>query len=220
MPFLKRTITFFTACFFINCAVAQQMDPILLPVYASSSFLYDFPQSFGATAGITLPLNSRHIYINKKRREKQKFRQLVTRSETGFYRYPFNNTAFFFQQSIGYTYQHNKRYFFELMLSAGLLRTYYDGTVYKVSANGTVSTLKNFGRLYALTGISTGFGLNFERSVKPVPLTISLEPSLWIQYPYNSFILPHVSATISLKYHFPSFNSLVHQKTIKRGFKS
>ncbi|MEO8854674.1 MAG: hypothetical protein ABI359_12910 [Ginsengibacter sp.] len=210
----------FAVCFFNTRTAAQAVDSISLPVYTSASFLYDFPQSFGATAGITLPLNSRHIYINKKGREKQKFRELLTRSEVGFYRYPFNYTALFFEQSIGFRYQSKKEYFYEWMLMAGVLRTFYDGTVYTVSDNGTVSTLKNFGRLYAVTGISTGFGLDLERSAKPLPLAVSLQPSLWIQYPYNSYVLPHISIRLSLQYHFPSFNIWVHQKTIKRGFQS
>jgi len=220
MPFLKTTIFIFAYCFYSTIASAQVADSTLLPIYTSASFLYDFPQSFGATANITLPINSRHIFINKKGKQKQKFRELMTRSEAGFYRYPFNYTALFFQQSIGFRYQSKKQYFFEWMLMAGVMRTFYDGTVYKVNDDGTVSTLKNFGRLFAITGISSAFGLDLERSAKPLHFTVSLQTSLWIQFPYNSFVLPHISTRLSLQYHFPSFNILVHQKKIKRGFQS
>ena len=210
----------FACSFVIRQVAAQSVDSTSLPVFTSASFLYDFPQSFGATTGITLPLNYSHIFINKKGKEKQKFRELLTRSEAGFYRYRFNNTSFFFQQSIGFRYQHKTQYFFEWMLTAGLLRTFYDGTVYKVSDDGAVSTLKNFGRLYAVTGMSVAFGFDLEKSSKPLPFSISLQPSLWIQYPYNSYFLPHISTRLSINYHFPSFNILVHQKTIKRGSRS
>ena len=220
MPFLKTTIFLFAWCFYSTSVSAQVVDSTSLPVYTYASFLYDFPQSFGATAGITLPLNSRHIFISKKGKQKQKFRELLTRSEAGFYRYPFNYTALFFEQSIGFRYQSKKQYFFEWMLMAGVMRTFYDGTVYTVSDDGNVSTLKNFGRLYAKTGIATGFGLDLERSAKPRPFTVSLQPSLWIQFPYNSYVLPHISTRFSVQYHFPSFNILVHQKKIKRGFQS
>jgi len=220
MHFLK-TIFLLLACGFgARCVLAQSVDSTSLPVYTSASFLYDFPQSFGATAFITLPLNYRHIFINKKRKEKQKFRELLTRSEAGFYRYSFNNTSFLFQQSIGFRYQHKTPWFFEWMLSAGLLRTFYDGTVYKVSDDGAVSILKNFGRLYAVTGMSVAFGLDLEKRSKPLPFTVSFQPSLWVQYPYNSFFLPHISTRLSIDYHFPSFNILVRQKNIKRGLPS
>src|SRR5665213_3547317 len=139
MHFLKTILLLFACCFGIRQVLAQTVDSTSLPVYTSAGFLYDFPQSFGATAGIALPLNYHNIFINKKRKEKQKFRELLTKSEVGFYRYRFNNTSFFFQQSIGFRYQHKTPYFFEWMLSAGLLRTFYDGTVYKVSDDGAVS---------------------------------------------------------------------------------
>jgi hypothetical protein len=217
---LLKTILLIFACFFgTGRIIAQSADSVSLPVYTSASFLYDFPQSFGSTAFISLPLNNRHIFINKKGKEKQKFRNLFTRSEAGFYRYSFNNTGLLFQQSIGFRYQEKTPWFFEWMLSAGLLRTFYDGTVYKVSDDGTVSTLKNFGRLYAITGMSVAYGLDLEKSSKPLPFTVSVQPSLWSQYPYNSFFLLHVSTHLSIDYHFPFFNLLVHQKTIKRGFK-
>jgi len=217
MHFLKTILLTIACCFGVKQVFSQKVYSTSLPVYTSASFLYDFPQSFGATAGITLPLNYRPVFINKKRKEKQKFRELFTISEVGFFRYRFNNTSFFFQQSIGFRYQHKTPYFFEWMLSAGLLRTFYDGAVYKVSDDGAVSTLKNFGRLYAISGVSVAFGFDFEKSSKPLPFTVSVEPSLWVQYPYNSFFLPHISTGLSINYHFPSFNIFVHQKNIRRG---
>ena len=219
MSFLKAIVLVFACCFGTGRILAQAADSTSLPVYTSACFLYDFPQSFGATAGITLPLNYRHIFINKKGKEKQKFRVLLTRSEAGFYRYRFNHTGVLFQQSIGFRYQHRTAYLFEWMLTAGLLRTFYDGNVYKVSDDGIVSTLKNFGRLYGITGMSVAFGLDLEKRSKPLPFTVSLQPSLWIQYPYNSYFLPHFSTRLLIGYHLPSFNMHVHQKTIKRGFK-
>lgn len=188
-----------------------------LPVFTSGSLFYDFPQSFGALAGIEVPLNSRHIFINKKKGQKQKWREAVTSSEAGFYRYAFNNTGLLLQQSIGFRYHKTKPYFFEWKLTLGVLRTFYDGTVYTVNNYGAVSTLPHFGRWYAITGFNTAFGKDFERSEKPKPFAVSLQPSLWVQYPYNSFVLPHFSVQVSLHYHFPSFNVKVHQKKIKRG---
>ncbi len=220
MPFLK-TICFFSALFIcIGHLAAQEVNQLSLPVYTSASLFYDFPQSPGMAAEVQFPLNSRHIFINKKGKEKQKFRELVTTSNVGFYRYPFNNTGLFLQQSAGYRYHCSTPYFFECLLTVGALRTFYDGAVYSVSDEGAVTTLAHFGRWYAITGVTTLFGHDWERAKNPHPFAISVQPSLWIQYPYNSFVLPHFSVQLSLQYHFPSFNILVHQKEIRRGHQS
>ncbi len=222
--FLQPMVYRRTACFIIGLCVcvsrlaAQDSSHLLsMPIFTSGSPFYDFPQSIGATASIEFPVSSRHIFINKKKRQKQRFREGVTSSEVGFYRYPFNNTGLFLQQSVGFRYHKTKPHFFEWKLMLGALRTFYDGTVYSVSENGVVNTLPHFGRWYAITGFTTVFGEDFERSAKPKPFAVSLQPALWMQYPYNSFILPHLSLQVSLQYHFRSFNVSIRQKEIKRG---
>lgn len=215
-----RQFTCFITCIFlvVVCATAQDSlyRKLALPIYTHLSLFYDFPQSFGATAGVELPLSSRHIIIFKKNRQKEKYRDLITTSDVGFYRYSFNNTGLFLLQSAGYRYYKTTPYYFEWLATVGVLRTFYDGIVYAVNDNGTVSTLPHFGRLYAITGFTAVFGHDFEKSAKPRPLFVSIQPSVWIQYPYNSFILPHLSLQLSLSYHFQHFNVLVRQKKIKR----
>ena len=80
MYFIKTIFLIFTCCFGTRCVLAQAVDSMSLPVYTSASFLYDFPQSFGATAFITLPLNNRLVFINKK--GKQKLKSYHTRENT------------------------------------------------------------------------------------------------------------------------------------------
>ncbi len=221
MAYRRVTLFIIGLCICVSRLAAQDSSHLLsMPIFTSVSPFYDFPQSFGAVAGIELPLNSRHILINKKKRQKQKWREAVTSSEIGFYRYAFNNTGLFAEQSVGFRYHKTKPYFFEWKVTVGALRTFYDGTVYSVSETGVVHTLPRFGRWYATTGFTTVFGEDFERSAKGKPFAISVQPSLWVQYPYNSFVLPHLSLQVSLQYHFPSFNITVHQKEIKRGHQS
>ncbi len=215
-----RQVTSFIIIFCVclsHLAAQDSSNQLSMPIFTSGSLFYDFPQSFGAAANIEFPISSRHIFIHKKKRQKQRFREGITATEIGFYRYPFNNTGLLLQQSVGFRYHKTKPHFFEWRLTLGALRTFYDGTVYSVSETGVVNTLPHFGRWYAITGISTVFGEDLERSAKPKPLAISVRPSLWIQYPYNSFILPHLSLQLSLQYHFSSFNVTVRQKDIKRG---
>ena len=214
-----RQFTCFIICFYIITTRLLAQDSLFkmaMPIYTHTSLFYDFPQSFGATAGVELPINSRHIVISKKGKHKEKYKNLVALSDVGFYRYRYNNTGLFLLQSVGFRRYKAKPYYFEWLATVGILRTFYDGIVYSVSDAGVVTTLPHFGRLYAITGLTTVFGFDFERSSKPKPLTVSIQPSLWIQYPYNSFVLPHLSLQLCFNYHFHRFNISVHQKQINR----
>ncbi len=187
-------------------------------MYLNGSFFYDFPQSFGAAAGIDFPLKSKVIFTkNKAGEEKTKYRDLIIASDIGFYRYPFNNSGTYLFQSIGKRYYKEKPYYFEWLASVGVLRTFYDGTVYSVDNNGNVKTLNDFGRYYAITGFTAVFGHNFERSAIPKPFAIDIKPSLWIQYPYNSFVLPHFSVWLTFKYHFNGLHISMKQKQEKKS---
>jgi hypothetical protein len=218
-PMAYRQLTCFITCVFLLVLNTEGQDSlyrIVSPVYIHCCLFYDFPQSFGVTAGVELPVSSRLFVSAKRGSQKEKYRTLVTTSDAGFYRYSFNNTGLFLLQSVGYRYHAIRPYYFEWFATVGILRTFYDGTVYAVSDNGAVNILHNFGRLYAFTGFTAVFGHDFERSAKPKPLSVSIRPSLWVQYPYNSFILPHLSFWLSLSYHFQHFSVSVRQRKIKR----
>ena len=210
----------FMCLFRINGIAQDSLKRVIMPVYLHGSFFYDFPQNFGATAGVDFPIRSKVIFTkNKDGEENVKYRDLIIASDVGFYRYAFNNTGIYLFQSIGKRYHKEKPYYFEWLASVGVLRTFYDGIVYSVDNNGDVKILKDFGRYYATTGFAAVFGHNFERSNHPKPFAIDLKPSLWIQYPYNSFILPHFSVWLTFKYHFNRFNISIKQKQIKKSIK-
>ena len=188
-----------------------------MPVFTSASFWYDFPQSTGATVNIEIPFSSRIIFRNKKNKEKEKFREGVTVSNIGFYRYPFNHSGLLAQQSVGFRYHKTKPYYFQWQVVVGALRTFYDGTVYSVSNNGSVNTLQHFGRWYAITGFAAAFGHDWQRSIKPKPFAVSLQSTLWMQYPYNSFLLPHLSIQVAFDYHFKNIHTSIKQKQVMRN---
>lgn len=216
MMYKQITCAVIGFCVCISFLSAQDSShTVRLPISTSGNLFYDFPQSFGAAARMEFPFSFRHIFINKKSKQKQKFREAVTSSTIGFYRYAFNNTGLFIQQSVGFRYYKTKPYYFQWQLMAGALRTFYDGTVYSVNNNGAVNTLRGFGRWYMLTGFATAFGHDWQRNKKPKPFSVAIEPSLWMQFPYNSFVLPHLSLQLSFQYHFSSVTIL--QKEIKRG---
>src|ERR1700712_2617812 len=102
-----RHLTCFITCMLlVMLRTAAQDSPyrVMMPIYTHGALFYDFPQSFGATTGVALPISSHHIVIAKKGRQIEKYRNLITTSDVGFYRYPFNNTGLFLLQSVGYQY--------------------------------------------------------------------------------------------------------------------
>jgi hypothetical protein len=130
----------------------------------------------------------------------------------GFIITPFNNSGIYLMPSVGKNYYSDKPYYFGWLVNIGVLRTFYDGIVYSVDAGGNVSQRKNFGRYYAITGIGAVVGRNFLKGLR-FPFRAEIKPLLWMQYPYNSFVLPHGAAMVSIKYHFKNFNTLVKKKT-------
>lgn len=194
-------------------------DSLLLvkqPIFLHSSFYYDFPKSFGASAGIDFTIQSKiKSTINKVGKEKIRYRNLILNADIGFYRYRFNNTGVFLIPSIGKRYLSKQPYYFEILIGAGLVKTFYDGIVYTVDDNGKVSENNYFGRFYATANISAVFGWNFEHSKQAKPIAIQIKPVLWFQFPYNSFTLPHVSVEAGAKYHFKNWNNKVRQKQLK-----
>ncbi|MBI2730877.1 MAG: hypothetical protein HYX40_09030 [Sphingobacteriales bacterium] len=185
------------------------------PVFVHTDFFYDFPQSFGASAGVDFVIGTKlKITKTKNASEKVSHRDLIVSADIGFYRYPFNHSGLYFSPAIGKRYYDVKPYYFELLLNAGMLRTFYDGSVYTVDNTGNVKELKKYGRYYFTTGFAGVFGHDFERSKKPKPFALQVKPFFWIQYPYNSYLLPHLSLEVGFKYHLKKFNLPVKQKIL------
>jgi hypothetical protein len=195
----------------VHLEAQDSMRIVAMPVFIHGNFFYDFPRSTGFAGGVDLPLQSKLKTITHQNgRQTVKHRDLIVAGDLGFYHYAFNNSGLYFISSIGKRFYKLRPYYFEMRANIGLLRTFYDGRVYTVDDNGNVKEKKNFGRYYAVTGLSFVFGHDFERSKKPRPIAIDIKPSLWLQYPYNSYALPHLSVELGLKYHFQRF--YIHSK--------
>jgi hypothetical protein len=218
---LRRLSEFFLClliaiCFTPFCANAQDsLVKVTMPAFLHASFFYDLPLSFGSFTGIDFPIKSKvFISVDRAGKKEIKYRDAIVASDIGFYRYDFNNTGLYFFESIGKRYYRQRPYYFEWMITVGFLRTFYDGIVYAVDDNGNVKQLHNYGKYYAVTGGTAVFGHDFLKAKKPKPFAIDIRPSLWFQYPYNSFVLPHLSASLTFKYHFQGMNITIKQKRI------
>lgn len=188
---------------FIGVETAFSQDSVFnssKPVLLHGSLLYDFPQSFGITAGLTYPFRSiikNRIFKNGSvfTKQKDKFWGI----ETAFYRYPYNYTGILLIPTIGSRHYVHQSFFYETSLGIGVFRTFYDGKVYEVDASGNVQEKPLFGRFYATTHLSSAFNFLVQKSGGKI-VALQVKPSVWFQYPYESFIKPHVSLEAGITY--------------------
>ncbi len=194
-----------------DCVHGQDVK-VEKPVFTGLSAYYDFPKSFGVDASADFTLRNKVIFTKaKNRKQKVKYSDLILSADLGFYHYPYNSSGIHLLPSIGKKYYSNKPYYYEWLATIGILRTFYDGIVYSVNANGNVSQKQDFGRFYAITGIGAVVGRDFSKA-HYMPLRAEIKPLFWIQYPYNSFVLSHASIMLSVKYHFANLNTFVKKK--------
>jgi len=175
-------------------AVAQDSSKIAGPVSLYGLASYDFPKGYGLTVGTSIPFHSVTGHKNKSS-EKDEF----VSAELGGYRYPFDYTSVNMNVGLGIRYVRSARYYSELSLNQGLLRTIYDGKVYEIDQYGNIKEVKLFGRTYLTTGFS--YSLNYRLNQKSLNLWfIQIKPSVWAQYPFNSFLKLHFSIQVGVCY--------------------
>jgi hypothetical protein len=211
-----KTITIMVLLCWATYAIAQDSaQKIQKSLFVHASGFYDFPQSFGFTAGVDFVVHSTQKNITRRNgKTLQRTKDRIVNADIGLYRYSFNHTGLMFMPTIGTRYTKQGGYYFETQAGIGLLRTFYDGRVYEVDGSGNVKEKKAFGRYYTTTQLALVFGYDFSKCTHLRPIAIQLKPILWVQYPYNSFLLPHGSLELGIKYHFNRFNTRVGQ-TIK-----
>ena len=182
------------------------------PVFVQASLLYDFPEATGFTAGVsrtfasvikTSTLKNGHV----KSRQKDYFLSATG----GFYRYPLNYTGVILIPSVGVRRVTNF-YYYEFAAGLGILRTFYDGKSYEVDALGNIKELSNFGRYFATANISYALGWQLRKPALQ-NFAIQFKPQLWFQFPYNSFVKPHVSIEAGIRYHFSNVSISTRVRT-------
>jgi len=197
----SRVLIFSTfILFFKNGSAQDSSERETKLIFTEVSLLYDFPESYGVVAGINLPMRSlikNKIYKEGKVVPKQ--RDVIYGVNAGFYRYPYNYTGVFLTPFIAFRHYVHPSLFHETSLGIGLLRTFYDGTVYKVDDAGDVNEESLFGRFYATTSFSWSINFLLRRPNRSI-MAVQVKPLFWLQYPYNSFVKPHVSLAAGIKY--------------------
>jgi hypothetical protein len=197
VPNVKNLLFSAVAAFTLFTADAQDSASLTPPNYFHLLGLYDAPVSYGLNISrdFLLRPKSAQSYLPGRTQNKR----WVLTADLAAYRYPDNYEAVMLFGGAGFRLTHPNGSCSDLLIHAGLLRTFYEGIVYGLDANGQIRELSAFGRFYALTGISYARHWDINPKAKRRVL-LSVRPLLWTQYPYNSFLKLHLSllAGISL----------------------
>jgi len=192
---------------------AQDSLHVNRSAYLYGLISYDFPEGVGFTIGTSIPF---HSIIKEKEHKDSKTRisrkdEFIS-AELGGYHYPLSYTSIILNAGIGIRYVKSVKRFTELSFIQGILRTIYDGKVYELDEDGNIKEHILFGRTYLTSGFS--YSLNWSLNSKSSNLWfIQLKPSAWIQYPYNSFLKPHVSLQAGVSYRLKKHSSFYPGKT-------
>jgi len=193
-------IVLLSLCLFCHLLACTQDSTSQRPVFLHAVANYDFAKSYGISAGVSIPF---HSVISQKHHENLRAgrKEEFISVESGIDRRPFAYTSAYFHVGAGVRFARSEQHFTELNFEQGVLRTFYDGRVYEEQPDGSIKELTLFGRTYARTGISCAQIWNISRETSNAWF-ILLKPSIWVQYPYNSFLKPHVSLQTGVSYRF------------------
>lgn len=181
-------------------ASAQDSLTTNRPWFLSAHSIYDFPESYGFGIETSIPFHSTINGNVDNDFSKENFvKDDFISAEAGAYHQPFEYTAIIIQAGIGIRYIKSEKHFTELSFNQGVLRTVYDGKVYELTQDGNIKERILFGRTYFTTGFS--YSLNWSLHNRKTNLWfIQLKPSVWAQYPYNSFLKIHFSFQPGIRY--------------------
>jgi hypothetical protein len=194
-------------------APAQDSLHVNRSAYLYSLVGYDFPESVGFTIGTSIPF---HSIIKEKEHKDSKTRNSrkdeFISVESGGYHHPFAYTSTILNAGIGIRYIKSVKRFAELSFIQGILRTIYDGKVYELDEDGNIKEHILFGRTYLTSGFS--YSMNWSLNSRNSNLWFfQLKPAAWIQYPYNSFLKPHISLQAGVSYRLKKHTSFYPAKT-------
>lgn len=207
-----KTALLFASLLLSVMASAQDSLHINGSAFLYGLIAYDFPRSYGFTIGGSIPF---HSVIKEKKDKDSKPRNSEKdeffSAESGGYRYPVAYTSILLNIGIGIRYIKSAKHFTELSFNQGIVRNIYDGKVYELDQDGNIKEHNLFGRNYLTTGFS--YSLNWSLNNRNSnSWFIQLKPVTWIQYPYNSFLKPHLSLQAGVSYRLKKHNSSYEDK--------
>jgi hypothetical protein len=93
-----------------------------------------------------------------------------------------------------------KGFFVETSPGIGISRTFLGGTTYNVSDAGEVSKKTAAGYTYAMVSLAGSLGYDFSKKSDNRPYAVYLKPSLFLMFPYNSFLYARPTVELGVIY--------------------
>jgi hypothetical protein len=184
----------FVCVLFLNLPMSAQHYEI--PRYQLSlSFFGELLSHPGVRLGFTTPIAQR---IKEKDNSKIINKGWVVGGYLTYYKHPRNHKGLMLTGSIGRQRIGNSGFQSSLNLEAGYMLSILDGEVFEWDGEKIVEG--NKGSSHLVFGLNGGIGWNFDKKTS-LPVSFMIQPHLYFQAPYNTFIAPRVALDTKLSYY-------------------
>lgn len=127
--------------------------------------------------------------------------ELNISTNLGFYLHRNNYRGLLLSLETGNRFTSNFGLFGDFDLGIGYLHTWTDGRTYNRSKDGEIKELRNPGYPHFLLIGSLGPGWNFSKKTA-LPIQAHFYLSIFGEYPFNGYMLPHAAIQLGLTYKF------------------
>jgi len=115
----------------------------------------------------------------------------------GYFHY-LNHTSIFVGSEFGYRHYFKNGFDFHSLIGIGYMHKILGATIYEVSGSGELLEIPNYGSSHLMPNIEIGFGYIIARD-SDNPINIYSRTEIFGEYPYNTYILPHLATSIGLR---------------------
>lgn len=170
------------------------------PLLLSVSYFGETITHYGFSVGADAPL---HTWHRQKERSdgtlKTRDHAWVAGLHLAAYWHPRSHYGVILYPTLGYTRTKTRGAFFQTGISLGYMRVFLDGETYQVNSGGELERVRLASRGAFLPGVYIGWGKDLSRTTG-IPLIWQVKPSLLLQIPYNTGVLPRLALEVGVIY--------------------
>ena len=152
----------------------------------SLSYFGETATHSGIRVGITTPIQQSTFGD-----ENQKNRAWVIGGYLTYYKHPRNHKALMLTGSVGRQRISKNGFQTEINMETGYMLSILDGETFEWNGSEIVESSNNSSSHFVF-GFNGGLGWNFAKNTD-LPLSFMINPHLYIQTPYNTFLVPRVA---------------------------
>lgn len=180
-------------------SIASQSTKLPLNI----SYFGDFLVKPGCKIGTEFPVRTvQKTKFNAKGKTRVVENKFFCTANIGYSHTRGFNNSIFLNSEFGYRRTRKSGFKTEILLGAGLMRTFLYSATYQVDELGRVDIEKSAGTYYFMPMLSYGLGYNFENKHPELPVSIVFKPCFFFQTPYNHYALPHIAFELGVSYQF------------------